>query len=102
MIKTLLAEDLATYGPVTPVSQPQLEPAIYGACSLNTPGGSIGTLTPPPSVSPITSISSMSEDALPLRKRRHVFSESSSDIEEGLGSPAGSSRFSVICFANPR
>jgi len=105
MIKSLLAEDLATYGPLTPLSQPRLEPAIYGPCSNpRTPaGGSIGTLTPPPSVSPITSMSSMSEETLPLRKRRHLLSEeSSSDVDEGLGLSPRSSRYSVICFANNR
>ena len=101
MIKTLMAEDLATYGPLTPLSQPLLEPAIYGPCAGRTPGGSIGTLTPPPSVSPITSMSSMSEETLPLRKRRHLLSESS-DFEESLGASSESSRYSVICFANNR
>jgi len=100
LIKTLLAEDLATYGPLNPLTQHQLEPAIYGACAVRTPGGSIGTLTPPPSVSPITSMSHMSEETLPLRKRRHLLSESS-DVEESLGS-SESSRYSVICFANNR
>jgi len=99
MIKTLLAEDIATYGSLSPPVQPQLDPAIYGTCAVRTPGGSIGTLTPPPSVSPITSMSSMSEETLPLRKRRHLLSESS-DVEESLGSPSLSSRYSVICFAN--
>ena len=103
MIKTLLAEDIATYGSLSPPVQPQLDPAIYGTCAVRTPGGSIGTLTPPPSVSPITSMSSMSEETLPLRKRRHLLSEeSSSDVDEGLGSSPRSSRYSVICFANNR
>ena len=101
LIKTLLAEDLATHGPLTPVSLPPLEPAIYG-----TPAGSIGTLTPPPSVSPntsITSMSAMSEEDLPLRKRRHLLSEGS-DVEESSNftGSAENSRYSVICFANNR
>jgi len=101
MIKTLMAEDLATYGPLTPLTPPLLEPAIYGSFAVRTPGGSIGTLTPPPSVSPITSMSSMSEETLPLRKRRHLLSESS-DFEDCLGASPESSRYSVICFANNR
>ena len=104
LVRTLLAEDLATHGPLTPLSLPPLEPAIYGALEpVRTPAGSIGTLTPPPSVSPITSMSSMSEATLPLRKRRHLVSESS-DLEECLDSSESSesSRYSVICFANNR
>merc|ERR1711953_723291 len=77
MIKSLLEEDLATYGPPSPLHQLPLSSSIYGDCLLD-------PLTPPPSISPPNSMSSMSEETLPLRKRRHLLSEGS-DGEREVG-----------------
>jgi len=105
LVKTLLEEDLAAYGPPTPLRTPSLSPAIYGGC-LITPSASEPSFTPPPSVSPPTSISMMTESSLPLRKRRMALSEcsDSEDLsikQERPGSAdLSGSRSSVICFAN--
>jgi len=105
LVKNLLEEDLATYGPPTPLRTPSLSPEIYGDC-LVSPTLSEPSLTPPPSVSPATSISMMTESSLPLRKRRLALSECSESEDlsikqerPGSTDPSGS-RSSVICFAN--
>lgn len=105
LVKTLLEEDLATYGPPAPLRTPSLSPEIYAGCLVSLPT-SEPSFTPPPSVSPPTSISMMTESSLPLRKRRMALSECS-DSEDlsikqerpGSEDPSGS-RSSVICFAN--
>lgn len=99
LIKQLMAEDLAKFGPPSPVLTPPLSPRIYGDCLVG--GGRVvshpHTLTPPPSVSPASSMASMSDRSLPLRKRRLAFSsESDSDLDRP--SSVGS-RSSVITFA---
>merc|ERR1711892_257763 len=105
LVKALLEEDLAAYGPPTPLRTPPLSPAIYGGC-LITPLAPEPSFTPPPSVSPPTSISMMTESSLPLRKRRMALSEcsDSEDLsckQERPGSTdLSGSRGSVICFAN--
>jgi len=103
LVKTLLEEDLATYGPPTPLRTPSLSPEIYGGC-LVTPSSSEPSLTPPPSVSPPTSISMMTESSLPLRKRRMALSECSDSedlsIKQECPADLSGSRGSVICFAN--
>ena len=94
MIKSLLEEDLATYGPPSPLHQLPLSSSIYGDCLLD-------PLTPPPSISPPNSMSSMSEETLPLRKRRHLLSEGSDgERERSACSSPGKTRYSVICYAN--
>jgi len=104
LVKTLLAEDLATYGPPTPLRTPSLSPEIYGGC-LVTPSSSEPSLTPPRSVSPPTSISMMTESSLPLRKRRMALSECSDSDDTLLkqnrpgSEDLPGSRSSVICFA---
>jgi len=104
LVKTLLEEDLATYGPPTPLRTPSLSPEIYGGC-LVTPSSSEPSLTPPPSVSPPTSISMMTESSLPLRKRRMALSECSDSDDTPLkqtrpgSEDLPGSRSSVICFA---
>merc|ERR1712013_488101 len=105
LVKTLLEEDLATYGPPTPLRTPSLSPEIYGGCLVTPSPSSEPSLTPPPSVSPPTSISMMTESSLPLRKRRMALSECS-DSEDTLLKQARQgtedlpgSRSSVICFA---
>merc|ERR1712142_1099138 len=104
LVKTLLEEDLATYGPPTPLRTPSLSPEIYSGC-LVTPSSSDPSLTPPPSVSPPTSISTMTESSLPLRKRRKALSEcsDSDDLsfkqERPQSADLPESRTSVICFA---
>jgi len=104
LVKTLLEEDLATYGPPTPLRTPSLSPEIYSGC-LVTPSSSEPSLTPPPSVSPPTSISTMTESSLPLRKRRMALSEcsDSDDLsfkqERPQSADLPESRTSVICFA---
>jgi len=106
LVKTLLEEDLATYGPPTPLRPPPLSPEIYAGCLVTASTSSEPSLTPPPSVSPPTSISMMTDSSLPLRKRRLALSECS-DSEDlsikqerpGSADPSGP-RSSVICFAN--
>ena len=96
LVKTLLAQDLAEFGPPTPLMSPPLSPEIYGDCLVPSPY--TAPLTPPLSATPSPpstplSMSSMSESSLPLRKRRHLVSDCS-DSDDSL-----SSRSSVICFA---
>jgi len=101
LVKTLLEEDLETYGPPTPLRTPSLSPEIYGGCLIKTQITQ-SPLTPPPSVSPPT-ISMMTESSLPLRKRRLALSEcSDSDDLSSKPEPALTNKFSrssVICFA---
>jgi len=110
LVRSLLAQDLAEFGPPTPLASPRLSPDIYGDCLL--PVSAASPLTPPPSVSPpatplssaASSVSSMSESSLPLRKRRLAYSECSASDSESCRpspatSPADSDRSSVICFA---
>jgi len=105
MVKTLLEEDLATYGPLTPLRTPPLSPEIYAGCIV-TPPSSDYSLTPPPSVSPPTSISMMTESSLPLRKRRLALSECSESDETAIkqerpcSAGSASGRSSVICFGS--
>ena len=101
LVKTLLAEDLAMFGPPSPLPAPRLNPDIYGDCLE-----SAVPPTPPPSVSPPLSsnpsMSSMSEHSLPPRKRRYAFSECSETDTDSRPSPSASpvsDRSSVICFA---
>ena len=94
MIKSLLEEDLATYGPPGPLLQLPLSSSIYEECRTSpsvTPPNSVSSTS---STSSSSSISSMSEESLPLRKRRHLISEGS-DTEKPVGG-----RYSVICYAN--
>jgi len=104
LVKTLLEEDLATYGPPTPLRTPSLSPEIYGGCLVTPSSSSEPSLTPPPSVSPPTSISMMTESSLPLRKRRMALSECSDSedlvIKQECPTDLSGSRGSVICFAN--
>merc|ERR1712013_32971 len=104
LVKTLLEEDLATYGPPTPLRTPSLSPEIYGGCLVTPSSSSEPSLTPPPSVSPPTSISMMTESSLPLRKRRMALSECSDSedlvIKQECPADLSGSRGSVICFAN--
>jgi len=106
LVKTLLEEDLANYGPLTPLRTPPLSTEIYAGCIV-TPPPSEPSLTPPPSVSPPTSLAMMTESSLPLRKRRLALSECS-DFEDPLikqeqerpgSADLSASRSSVICFA---
>jgi len=108
-IAILMAEDLASFGPRRPLPTPALNPEIYGDCLV---GSNDAALTPPPSVSPPTTLSTMMDSSLPLRKRRLALSECSGEFSDSdsMGSPAPikledqpgsaeSNRFSVICFA---
>jgi len=105
LIKTLLDEDLATYGSTTPLRTPALNPEIYAGCLVSPPSSEL-SLTPPLSVSPSTSISMMTDSSLPLRKRRLALSECSEpdDLsikqERPSSVESSESRNSVIFFAN--
>jgi len=96
LIKQLMAEDLAKFGPPSPVLTPPLSPRIYGDCLPRGQRTPLSPLTPPPSLSPASSLASMSDSSLPPRKRRLVMSESESDLDRP--SSVGS-RSSVISFA---
>jgi len=102
LVKTLLEEDLANYGPPTPLRTPSLSPEIYAGCLVSRPTSEPSS-TPPPS-SP--SISMMMDSSLPLRKRRLALSECSESeyvpIKQERPSSADPSaaRSSVICFAS--
>ena len=108
LVKNLLAEDLAEFGPPSPLASPRLNPHIYGAVlpSVSRLGElMVSPLTPPPSVSPplapSPSLSAMSEHSLPPRKRRYAFSECSETDTDSRPSPSASpmsDRSSVICF----
>ena len=108
LVKNLLAEDLATFGPPSPLASPRLNSYIYGDClpSVSRLGDLMSEpLTPPPSVSPplapSPSLSSMSEHSLPPRKRRYAFSECSETETDSRPSPSASpmsDRSSVICY----
>lgn len=84
LMKNLIAEDLATYGPTA--SLPKCPE------TLNT--------SPPSPISPPspTSISTMTESSLPLRKRRLALSECSTD-EPMVKLAVSPARSSVIMFA---
>merc|ERR1712227_612583 len=99
LIAKLMKEDLAEFGPPSPMATPPLSPTIYRDCLVSSPLHH-DPLTPPPSVSPASSLSSMSESSLPLRKRRLALSESSGGSDgEQERSPSVGSRSSVILFA---
>ena len=104
LVKNLLAEDLAMFGPPSPLtnsSSLNLLPSVSRIGDLM-----VAPLTPPPSVSPVPlapspSLSSMSEQSLPPRKRRYAFSECSETDTDSRPSPSASpmsDRSSVICF----
>jgi len=107
LVASLMSEDQAKFGHVSPIPSPVMNSGFYGdkkeECMIVTEERL--PLTPPPSVSPpVTphSISSMSESCLPLRKRRHLMSDCSDTEESSRPSPSVSplsSRSSVICFA---
>jgi len=103
LMKNLIEEDLAMYGPPAPLQSPPLRmlekcpesSAPSSPSSTNSP-----SLTCPPSPSP--TFLSTEQSSLPLRKRRLALSESSEvsvKSDQSSVSPVGSIRSSVIMFA---
>jgi len=101
LVENLMKEDLARYGPPTPLATPPLSPEIYAKCMVTTPTPRSPSPQPTPSPSISPSISMMTESSLPLRKRRLAYSECSLDLS--YSPPRSTSppplRHSVIQFA---
>jgi len=98
LVDRLIKDDLAKYGSSFPLPTPPLSPEIYDKCRVSTPPQ---VPSPSLSVSPSPSISMMLDSSLPLRKRRHALSESSSEgslLYSPPRSPMPSQRQSVIQF----
>jgi len=115
LIKNLLEEDFARFGPPSPLPTPPLSPEIYAKCMVTSvPSPTISTppslpLSPPsPAASPTGSINSMPERSLPFRKRMLTYNSESLDFSSPASSPklapspapSPTPRTSVIQFAS--
>ena len=99
LVASLMKQDMEQYGPLNPLPTPPLSPEIYSKCLIAStpsasPAPSLASLAPSPAPS---SISSMDDSSLPLRKRRLAYSESQDEPSpRRTPSPL---RSSVIMFA---